>query len=288
MASVKEELVMSIVIHGHGNENYSIPSSLSEKQLEYSKNNVRAFNLGCVPGFISWKSIQEKIDLPFLYKMFEENPDSNTSSIMKEFIKYRKPLYQDFLKKIREEKDFQSIEKGSECASGVITYLSDKYFDFSRSAAFVDNGIYVLDIRSKITYSDGSIRYVPFTTIDPDFKFNLINYQHLRFVLDLLDKRDVLRQAKSILGFVEISKDEPLPEINLSQLYDFFELIGVKFVNVFDYTCRYCHDNFPTSVSQQIYNEEQKYAEKPDAFGRKKRKSKKRVKKRKRSRRRSL
>ena len=280
MASpVKEELVMSIVIHGHGGEDYS--TSLSEKHLEYSKNNVRGFNLGCIPGFLTWESIQEKIDLPFLYKMFDENRDSNTSSIMKEFIKYRKPLYQDFLKTIRKEKDFQPIEKGLECASGVITYLSNKTFDFSRMGRFVDNGIYVLDIRSKITYSDGSICYVPFTTIDPDFKFNLINYRHLRFVLDLLDKHDVLREAKSILGF---SKDDPLPEIHLNQLYDFFELIDVKFVNVFDYTCRYCE--IPSALSQQIYNEEQKYAEKPDAFGRKKRKSKKRVKKRKRSRRR--
>jgi hypothetical protein len=80
------------------------------------------------------------------------------------------------------------------------------------------------------------------------------------------------------LGF---SKDDPLPEIHLNQLYDFFELIDVKFVNIFDYTCRYC--NIPIALSQQIYNEEQKYAEKPNAFGRK---SKKRVKKRKRSRRR--
>jgi hypothetical protein len=32
---------------------------------------VRGFNLGCVPGFLTWESIQEKIDLPFLYKMFD-------------------------------------------------------------------------------------------------------------------------------------------------------------------------------------------------------------------------
>jgi hypothetical protein len=287
-SSIKEELVMSVVIHGHGGEDYLIPSSLSEKHLEYSKNNVRGFNLGCVPGFLTWESIQEKIDLPFLYNLFNENRNSNTSSIMKEFVKYRKPMYQDFLKTIKQEKDFQPIEKGLECASGVITYLSNKKFDFSRSSAFVDNGIYVLDIRSKITYSDGSIRYVPFTTIDPNFKFNLINYQHLRFVLDLLDKDTVLRQAKSILGFDKILKDELLPEIHLNQLYDFFELIDVKFVNIFDYTCRYCEAGIPSAVSQQIYNEEQKYAEKPDAFGRKKRKSKKRVKKRKISRRRAL
>ena len=130
MASpVKEERVMSIVIHGHGGEDYS--SSLSEKHLEYSKNNVRGFNLGCVPGFDTWETSQETTDLPFLYKMFKENQYSNTSSIMKEFIEYRKPKYQNYLKKDLKYKDFEPIEKGLECASGVITYLHDKYFNFS-------------------------------------------------------------------------------------------------------------------------------------------------------------
>jgi hypothetical protein len=93
MKSVKEELVMSIVIHGHGGENYLIPSSLSEKQLEYSKNNVRGFNLGCVPGFDTWESIQEEIDLPFLYKMFDENRDRNLLNTESHCIKiFLKPL----------------------------------------------------------------------------------------------------------------------------------------------------------------------------------------------------
>ena len=279
---VKEEIVMSIGIYGHGNEDY-FSQSLSGKQLEYSKNNVRGFNLGCVPGFDTWETSQETTDLPFLYKMFKENQYSNTSSIMKEFIEYRKPKYQNYLKKDLKYKDFEPIEKGLECASGVITYLHDKYFNFSNVAYFVDNGIYVLDIRSKITYSNGSIRYVPFTNIDPNFKFNLINYTHLRFVLNIFNKDDLLEQAKSILGFDKISKDELLPDIYLNQLYNFFELINVKFVNIFDYTCRHCNNEFPSALSQQIYNEEQTYAEKPDAFGKKKRKSKKRVKKRKRS-----
>ena len=57
-------------------------------------------------------------------------------------------------------------------------------------------------------------------------------------------------------------------ELSLEQIYEFFQLIGVKYANLMDYTCRACSiGTIPQSLSNRLYDVEQGYSVKPVAFG---------------------
>ena len=48
----------------------------------------------------------------------------------------------------------------------------------------------------------------------------------------------------------------------------FFNLIGIKYANIMDYTCRACSlGRLPQNLTDSIYRTEQKYRIKPVAFG---------------------
>jgi hypothetical protein len=57
-------------------------------------------------------------------------------------------------------------------------------------------------------------------------------------------------------------------DVSLEQIYNFFMLIGVKYANIMDYTCRACSvGRLSQDLTDKIYSVEQRYKVKPFAFG---------------------
>jgi hypothetical protein len=146
-------------------------------------------------------------------------------------------------------------------------------------------GIHLTDIRLKKTASDGTVSYEQiFSPTDPKYSrmdltnFNLIYKNGLTYVLkDIMGRRDLVKPALEIFGF---GKKDRILNLSLEQIYDFFQLVGVKYANIMDYTCRACSvGRLPQNLTDSMYRTEQRYRIKPVAFGKriKRRKSSKRI-----------
>jgi hypothetical protein len=106
-------------------------------------------------------------------------------------------------------------------------------------------GIQVTDIRLKKTALDGSVSYEQiFNPTDSKYSeldltnFNLIYKSGITYILkDVLGRRDLVKPALDIFGF---SKKDRIMDVSLEQIYIFFQMIGVKYANIMDYTCRKC------------------------------------------------
>ena len=80
----KEELILSLMISGHGTEGPEWDPTLPFAQ--YYKNNVRVYSRACVPGIPSLRmpsKIRKSIDDTFT--IFRNNPGSATQEIMSEY-----------------------------------------------------------------------------------------------------------------------------------------------------------------------------------------------------------
>ena len=55
----------------------------------------------------------------------------------------------------------------------------------------------------------------------------------------------------------------------MEQLYRFFELVGIKYVNIIDHSCRNFNPTFniPIEKGEERFKKEQQYSVKPVAFG---------------------
>jgi hypothetical protein len=97
--------------------------------------------------------------------------------------------------------------------------------------------------------------------------FNLIYRSGLTFILkDVLKRKDLIKPALDNFGFT--GRTERIMDLSLEQIYTFFQMVGVDYANIMDYTCRACSmGRIPQSLSNKIYSVEQKYVEKPIAFG---------------------
>ena len=96
--------------------------------------------------------------------------------------------------------------------------------------------------------------------------FNLIYKSGVTHILkDIMDRRDLVKPALEILGF---GKKDRVMDVSLEQIYNFFMLIGVKYANIMDYTCRACSvGRLSQDLTDKIYSVEQRYKVKPFAFG---------------------
>jgi hypothetical protein len=75
----------------------------------------------------------------------------------------------------------------------------------------------------------------------------------------------LVKNALEIFGF---GKKERIMDLSLEQIYNLFQLLGIKYVNIMDFSCRSCSiGRIPEDMSESIYTEEQKYIIKPEAFG---------------------
>ena len=198
-------------------------------------------------------------------------------------------------------------------SSGLSTFLFEKEFGFYEDTPdeklsplikpkYPTIGVHVVNVSMKITNHDGSVHYEPL--FDPSNKmferfdltmFNLIykdgvqqlfkefyKNPELTQLLTKLDKsanqklvKDALvKDAQTCLGF---GRKTRVSTLSLKHLYDFFQLLGVRYVNIMDYSCRSCAVNMNQSIFENVYRIEQGYAgDKRGLFGGKKRSTKKR------------
>jgi hypothetical protein len=296
----KEELILSLMISGHGTEGPEWDQTMPV--AEYYKNNVRVYSRACVPGIPSLRmpsKIRKSIDDTFT--IFKNNPGSATQEIMSEYTSQDKTQYRKYLDKFECYKDNGAVKNKERCG-GLITYLASKQFRFDQDNTpnirsehkteygynqFLESrGANVSDIRLKITASDGSVTYRnifnPYEEmaqfyssnkehkepVDIITKFNLAYRHGIEFILkDVLHKEELIGRALEIFKFKE--GEQKIGLISLLQLYRFFELVGIKYVNIIDHSCRNFNPTFniPIEKAEERFKKEQKYIVKPVAFG---------------------
>ena len=89
----------------------------------------------------------------------------------------------------------------------------------------------------------------------------------MEFIMkDVLHREDLFDSALKTLNF-KAGKDK-IPDISLVQLYNFFKLVGFKYVNIIDHSCRvFTTEKMTREQTEKLFKEEQKYIVKPVAFG---------------------
>ena len=292
--TVLEELVMSVTIMGHGCEDLMTPWPFETPISVYFKNNVRVYSKACVPDVNSIGNIYQNSDIiKDVQRRFSAVPKSATESIIQT---YAKEVRDDYMRDIvysKLSKDPVSLTRGFDKVSAMenlarvsnlSTFLCNKDFSFYMDSptervqdvlkpVYKTIGIQVTDIRLKKTALDGSVSYEPLFN-PSDIKYirgdmldhNLIYKSGVTFILkNILGRRDLVKPALEVLGF---GKKDRIMDVSLEQIYNFFMLIGVKYANIMDYTCRKCSvGNLSKSLTEQIYSVEQNFKKKPVAFG---------------------
>jgi hypothetical protein len=293
---VLEELIMSMTIMGHGCEDLISPWTKDNPISLYFKNNVRVYSKSCVPDVNSIGSITANVDIiKDVQRRFSNVPKSETASIIST---YADEVRGDYMRDIVFNKmnktaaslhpgfaklsDFENLSR----VSGLSAYLSNKNFAFYENSPqekmtqsyqqyqYKTLGLNVTDIRLRKTAIDGSVSYEQiFNPTDSTYarsdmsNFNLIYKSGLTYILkDVLKRKDLVKPALENFGFT--GRTERIMDLSLEQIYTFFQMVGVDYANIMDYTCRACSiGRIPQSLSNKIYSVEQKYAEKPIAFG---------------------
>lgn len=292
--TVLEELIMSVTIMGHGCEDLMTPWPFETPISVYFKNNVRVYSKACVPDVNSIGNIYQNSDIiKDVQRRFSAVPKSATESIIQT---YANEVRDDYMRDIAYSKiskapvsltpGFNKIIDMENFArvSNLSTFLCNKDFSFYMDSpkekvpgvlqpVYKTIGIQVTDIRLKKTALDGSVSYEPIFN-PSDIKYirgdmldhNLIYKSGVTFILkNILGRRDLVKPALEVLGF---GKKDRITDVSLEQIYNFFMLIGVKYANIMDYTCRKCSvGHLSKSLTEQIYSVEQNFKKKPVAFG---------------------
>ncbi len=289
----KEEVIMSITIMGHGCEDLLEPWAADLPISTYFKNNVRVYSKSCVPDVNSIGNIfQNEGIIQDVQQRFSRVPTNETSAIIST---YADEVKDEYMKQIASTKidltgvqleKFKKITNPENIAraSSLSTYLSNKTFMFYNETPnekisnpvyhhlYKTLGLQVTDIRLKTTTMDGSVRYRQIFSPKTEGRVDLSNYNliyknGLTYVLkDVLKMKHLVKPALEIFGFK--GKNDRITSLTLEQIYDFFQLIGVKYANLMDYTCRSCSIGpIPQGLSDKIYSVEQSYRIKPVAFG---------------------
>ena len=292
--TVLEELIMSVTIMGHGCEDLMTPWPFETPISVYFKNNVRVYSKACVPDVNSIGNIYQNSDIiKDVQRRFSAVPKSATESIIQT---YANEVRDDYMRDIAYSKiskapvsltpGFNKIIDMENFArvSNLSTFLCNKDFAFYMDSptervqnvikpVYKTIGIQVTDIRLKKTKQDGSVSYEPiFNPSDIKYirgdmsDYNLIYKSGVTFILkNILGRRDLVKPALEVLGF---GKKDRIMDVSLEQIYNFFMLIGVKYANIMDYTCRKCSvGHLSKSLTEQIYSVEQNFKKKPVAFG---------------------
>ena len=259
--------MLSVIIYGHGCEDYLNPFPEDSDIGEYYKNNVRVYSTSVVPDITSIMStgkvghIVDKI-----YNKFQSIPRSETKEIVNSIKDDMRTEYQDSVKISEHLKLFSKdhrFKRNTESrylsqASNLVAYLANKEFWFYedhedevistplQSYLHENIGIHVTDIRRKITYTNGQVIYET-VTIPSSIKavdLNLAYKNGVETIAELFSNKlgtgsDLsLESVFDILGFKKTQ--EKLKMITLVELYEFFKAFEIDYVNIFDLTCRSC------------------------------------------------
>ena len=291
---VLEELIMSITIMGHGCEELVTPWPPQSEISMYFKNNVRVYSKSCVPDVNSIGNIYQNEDvLRHVQRKFSAVPKGETAAIVSA---YADEVRDEYIRDVAFSKFSKapvSLTRGFDKLSDITnlarvsnlsTFLCNKNFSFYMDSekervnpimrpVYNTLGIQLVDIRIKKTAMDGSVSYEQI--FDPtDVKYIRFDLTNLNFIYksgityilkDILKRKDLVKPTLEIFGF---GKKDRVMNISLEQIYHFFQLLGVKYANIMDYTCRACSvGRLPQNLTDSIYRTEQKYAVKPVAFG---------------------
>ena len=291
---VLEELIMSITIMGHGCEELVTPWPPQSEISMYFKNNVRVYSKSCVPDVNSIGNIYQNEDvLRHVQRKFSAVPKGETAAIVSA---YADEVRDDYIRDVAFSKFSKapvSLTRGFDKLSDITnlarvsnlsTFLCNKNFSFYMDSekekvnpimrpVYNTLGIQLVDIRIKKTAMDGSVSYEQI--FDPtDVKYIRFDLTNLNFIYksgityilkEILKRKDLVKPTLEIFGF---GKKDRVMNISLEQIYHFFQLLGVKYANLMDYTCRACSvGRLPQNLTDSMYRTEQQYRIKPVAFG---------------------
>ena len=295
--TILEELIMSITIIGHGCEDLLTPWTKDQPISLYFRNNVRVYSKSCVPDVnaIGNRYLNEDI-IKDVQRRFSNVPKGETAAIIDE---YAKNVKVDYIRTIESiiSSNYEMVEtpafkklsaqENLSRASSLSTYLANKNFSFYNDDPnekvtgshlqhlYKTLGLQVTDIRLKRTAMDGSVTYeqifnpsnlISGRTTDIS-NHNLIYREGLTYILkNVLNRKELVKPALQIFGFK--GRQDRVMDLSLEQIYEFFQLVGVKYANLMDYSCRACSiGRIPQGLSDKIYRIEQLYSVKPVAFG---------------------
>jgi hypothetical protein len=280
---MSKEIILSVVINGHGCEDFTRPWPPDTEISQFFKNNVRVYSVACVPDIDSLLSRNdEQLIMQNISNQFDLS-ERETKEVLDTFKESYRGSYVGEINTLEEtQKDNPTIKNPDfhrakqpvylDRSSNLITYLSNKTYSFddeiSRS---LFNGISVSDIRIKITDENGIVTYRPIRF--PKHNFNMHNLIHKDGVETILEtfqnKLDISRSLETIFEILGFDEDEDrLTRITLRQLFEFFKELNISYVNIFDLTCRACQTGKLDPVEiERIYDYESNFNEKPVAFG---------------------
>ena len=294
--TILEELIMSITIMGHGCEDLLTPWTKEQPISLYFRNNVRVYSKSCVPDVNAIGNIYQNEEIiKDVQRRFSAVPKGETSAIVSAYAdEVKKEYMKDIIyskatkAEISLQPGFDKISAPENIArvSGLSTYLSNKHFSFyqddpkkkltqSYQHLYKSLGLQVTDIRFKRTAMDGSVSYEQIfspSNLNSDratdiANHNLIYREGITYILkNVLKRKELVKPALQIFGFK--GRQERVMDLTLEQIYEFFQLVGVKYANLMDYSCRACSiGRIPQGLSDRIYSVEQLYSVKPVAFG---------------------
>jgi hypothetical protein len=284
-----EELILSVVIYGHGCEDYLNPFPMESDIGEYYRNNVRVYSSPAVPdisSIMSTTAVKRVVDN--ITSKFADIPEAETREIVNSVKDEMRSEYQASVMRSDQLglfKDSQPFKRNVEPrylsqASNLVAYLANKEFWFYdeseeeeiktplQKRTHENIGIHVTDIRRKITDESGEIRYeqVPLPPQRLSIYFNLSYKDGVKNIIKHLKKElrinTDIKEISRILGFDKPKQKDKLKMITLVELYEFFKACRIDYVNIFDLTCRSCKTrrlneteianigNFESSVSR--------------------------------------
>jgi len=293
-----EEIILSIVINGHGCESFTRPWPEDTEIAQFFKNNVRVYSVACVPDIPSLLSHQdEQLIMRDISSQFDLS-EKETKEVLDTFKESYRGSYIRKINTLEEtQRDNPTIKNPKfqrakqptylDRSSNLITYLANKTYDFDdETIRGTINGISVSDIRIKSTDENGIITYRPirFSKKNPAMH-NLIYKDGVETILEIFqNKLDISRNLEDIFDILRFNNEEDrLRSITLQDLFEFFKELNISYVNIFDLTCRACRTGMLDPVEiERIYDYQSSFNEKPLAFGKrlKKRSEKKRLNKR--------
>jgi hypothetical protein len=284
-----EELILSVVIFGHGCEDFLNPFPIESDIGEYYRNNVRVYSTPTVPDITSIMApTRVKHIVDNIRSKFTDIPEAETREIVNSVKEEIRSEYQASVARIDQIGIFKTdptFKRNVEPryisqASNLVAYLANKEFWFYdeneeeeiktpiQKRTYENIGMHVTDIRRKITDSAGEIRYeqVPLPPQRLSVYFNLSYKDGVKNIVKHIQKElginTDIKEISRILGFDRPKQKDRLKMITLVELFEFFKACHIDYVNIFDLTCRSCKTrrlneteianigNFESSVSR--------------------------------------
>ena len=279
----RTELIISVVVKAHGSEDHLNPFDRDSDIGQYYRNNVVVYSTSGVPDISALMSINGAVEITNkIIQKFKHMPASDTRRIVNEFAQEFKEEYKDDVLKNGHKDKTGRIDEPMYMSetSSIIAYLADKEYFFHHyvkgDTIHEIVGITVTDVRQKITHPDGSISYNIIDFPAQVGQFNLIYKDGVELFAEFLGNKLGIGNDITLETIFDALHFTPrkgvLEKVSLYELYNFFKLLDIDYVNIFDLSCRDCKTRrlFEYEIAD-IGNTEYVAHRNANAFGRKKR-----------------